>query len=241
MTETGTVHYRADGLTMVGHIALPDGTDRRPGVLIGQEGTGLNDFQRRRADHLAERGYVALAFDYHGGRWFTEPEEMMARVGPLLADPERMRAIGRAALDELCEQDRCERSQVAAIGYGAGGNIAMELARDGVSLRAVAAFNPSLAPVSADDSVNIGCPLLVGVGSEDPIVPQQQRDGFQDEMRAAGVDWRLHIYGGAEHAFHHPQDELDDQQRLRGGVGYHERHARRAWSDMLNLLEETLG
>lgn len=84
---TRSVAYPADGLTMTGHLALPAGTGRRPALLTGPEGPGLNDFQRRRADALAELGYVAPAFDINGGRWFTEPQEMLAHVTPLLAAP----------------------------------------------------------------------------------------------------------------------------------------------------------
>jgi hypothetical protein len=51
---TRAVEYPADGLTMIGHLALPAGVDRRPAVLLGPEGPGLNDFQRRPADALAE-------------------------------------------------------------------------------------------------------------------------------------------------------------------------------------------
>jgi hypothetical protein len=36
---TRTVEYPADGLTMIGHLALPTGADRRPAVLLGPEGT----------------------------------------------------------------------------------------------------------------------------------------------------------------------------------------------------------
>ncbi|RMI89445.1 hypothetical protein BIU87_30915 [Streptomyces sp. ZS0098] len=84
---TRTVENLADGLTMIGHLALPAGADRRPAVLLGPEGMGLSDVERRRADALAELGYVALAFDLHGGRYLDDPEEMLARCLPLLADP----------------------------------------------------------------------------------------------------------------------------------------------------------
>ncbi len=55
---------------------------------------GLSEVERRSADALAELGYVALAFDLHGGRCLGDPEEMLARCMPLLADPDRIAAVG---------------------------------------------------------------------------------------------------------------------------------------------------
>src|SRR3954468_17988271 len=102
MIATREVTYNVDGLTMVAHLAQPAGQGPWPTVLIGHDGIGLEDYQRGRADILAERGYIALAMDYHAGRtYFGEPEAMLARVMPLLADPGRMRVIGQAALDVL--------------------------------------------------------------------------------------------------------------------------------------------
>lgn len=232
---TRTVAYPADSLTMIGHLALPPGTDPRPAVLIGPEGPGLNDFQRRRADALAELGYVALAFDLHGGRWFTDPQEMLARVTPLLADPDRMRGIGHAALDVLRAEPRTDPERIAAVGYGTGGAIALELGRDGVDLRAIGTVN-ALTTGRPGEAARIRCPVWAGVGSEDPIMPAAQRDAFAAEMQAGGVDWRLVVYGGAQHAFHHPPVD----QTVLPGVGYHPRHARRAWHDIVGLLAECL-
>ncbi|MFD9592586.1 dienelactone hydrolase family protein [Kitasatospora sp. NPDC059973] len=236
MVTTRTVTYPADGLTMAGHLALPAGVDRRPAVLIGPEGPGLNDFQRRRADALAELGYVALAFDFHGGgHWFTDPQEMLARVMPLLADPGRMRGIGHAALDVLRAEPRTDPDRIAAIGYGTGGAIALELGRDGVDLRAIGTVN-ALTTGRPGEAARIRCPVWAGVGSEDPIMAAGQRDAFAAEMQAAGVDWRLVVYGGALHAFHHPPVD----QSVVPGVGHHPRHARRAWRDIVGLLAECL-
>ncbi|WP_380278301.1 dienelactone hydrolase family protein [Kitasatospora purpeofusca] len=232
---TRTVTYPADGLMMVGHLAIPSGTGRRPAVLLGPEGPGLNDVQRDRADALAELGYVALAFDLHGGHWFTDPQEMLARVMPLLADPGRMRAIGHAALDVLRGEPRTDPGRIAAIGYGTGGAIALELGRDGVDLRAIGTVN-GLTTGEPGETARIRCPVWAGVGSEDPIMPPAQREAFTAEMQAAGVDWRLVVYGGALHAFHHPPVD----QTVLPGVGHHPRHAERAWRDVLGLLAECL-
>lgn len=232
---THTVEYPADGLTMVGHLALPSGVGRRPAVLIGPEGPGLNDFQRRRADALAELGYVALAFDINGGRWFTDPEEMLARTTPLLADPDRMRGIGHAALDVLRAEQRTDPDRIAAIGYGTGGAIVLELGRDGVDLRAIGTVN-ALLTGRPGEAARIRCPVWAGVGSEDPIMPPAQRESFTTEMQEAGVDWRLTVYGGALHAFHHPPVD----QTTVPGIGYHPQHAHRAWRDVIDLLTECL-
>jgi dienelactone hydrolase len=234
--STRTVQYPADGLTMTGHLALPAGTDRRPAVLIGPEGTGLGDVERRRADALAELGYVALAFDLHGdGRYLADPEEMLARCLPLLADPDRMRGIGRAALDVLRAEPRTDPGRVAAVGYGTGGAVALELGRAGVDLRAIATVN-GLITGRPGEAARIRCPVWAGVGSQDPITAPAQRAAFTAEMQAAGVDWRLTVYGGALHAFHHPSVG----HAVRPGVGHHPRHARRAWHDVLALLTECL-
>ncbi|WP_031513167.1 dienelactone hydrolase family protein [Streptomyces sp. NRRL F-5123] len=232
---TRTVAYPADGLTMVGHLALPSGAGRRPAVLIGPEGMGLSDVERGRADALAELGYVALAFDLHGGRYLDDPGEMLDRCMPLLADPDRMRDIGRAALDVLRAEPRADPDRIAAVGYGTGGAIALELGRLGADLRAIATVN-ALTTGRPGEAARIGCPVWAGVGSQDPIMPAAQRDAFAAEMQAAGVDWRLVVYGGALHAFHHPPVDHPTPP----GVGHHPRHARRAWRDVLDLLAECL-
>ncbi|WP_318215449.1 dienelactone hydrolase family protein [Streptomyces sp. SCL15-6] len=230
---TRTVEYPADGLTMIGHLALPAGTGRRPAVLLGPEGPGLSDVERHRADALAELGYVALAFDLHGGRHLANPEDMLARCLPLLADPDRMRDIGHAALDVVRAEPRTDPDRIAAVGYGTGGAIGLELGRAGVGLRAIGTVN-GLTTGRPGEAARIRCPVWAGVGSEDPIMPVAQRDAFTAEMQAAGVDWRLVVYGGALHAFHHPPVD----QPVLPGVGHHPRHAARAWRDIVDLLTE---
>ncbi|UXY39833.1 dienelactone hydrolase family protein [Streptomyces albidocamelliae] len=232
---TRPVQYLADGLTMIGHLALPAGSDPRPAVLVGPEGMGLSDVERRRADALAELGYVALAFDLHGGRYLEDPQQMLARCMPLLADPDRMRGIGHAALDVIRAEPRTDPDQIAAVGYGTGGAIALELGRDGVDLRAIGTVN-ALTTGRPGESTRIRCPVWAGVGSEDPIMPPAQREAFTAEMQAAAVDWRLVVYGGALHAFHHPPVG----HAVVPGVGHHPQHTQRAWCDVLALLAECL-
>jgi dienelactone hydrolase len=146
-----------------------------------------------------------------------------------------MRDIGHAALDVLRAEPRTDPDRIAAVGYGTGGAVALELGRDGVDLRAIATVN-ALTTGRPGEAARIRCPVWAGVGSEDPIMAPAQRDAFTAEMQAAGVDWRLTVYGGALHAFHHPPVG----HPVVPGVGYHPRHARRAWRDVVGLLAECL-
>jgi len=84
-----------------------------------------------------------------------------------------------------------------------------------------------------------GAHSLPGVGRGrvgGPIMPPAQRNAFTAEMQAAGVDWRLAVYGGALHAFHHPPVD----HPMVPGVGYHPQHAQRARRDVVDLLAECL-
>lgn len=65
-------------------------------------------------------------------------------------------------------------------------------------------------------------------------MPSAQQAAFTGEMQAAGVDWRLVVYGGALHSFHHPPAG----RAAVPGVGHHPLHARRAWRDIVGLLSE---
>ncbi len=235
---------------MVAHVARPDGEGPWPAVLIGHDGIGLEDYQRGRADILAERGYIALAMDYHAGRtYFGEPEAMLARVMPLLADPGRMRVIGQAALDVLLADPGTDHERLAMVGFGAGGRIVLELAGTGTRFKALAAIHPGLpAATRAHEWVNVGGAFLLITGSEDPICTPEQLLAFATVLQDAGVDWRVNVYGGAQHAFWAAPTQPDGASAGGApaavatvpGVGHHALHASRAWRAVLDLLDETM-
>src|SRR5206468_3796932 len=103
----------------------------------------------------------------HGGQvFFGRPDEMLARTMPLLGNVERMRVIGRTALNILLAVQGCDPSRIAALGYGAGGRIVLELARVGVVFRAIALVHPALPSASAEDWTHASGTFLLCTGSE---------------------------------------------------------------------------
>ncbi|MBI3212814.1 MAG: dienelactone hydrolase family protein [Mycobacterium sp.] len=250
MSTSHEVRYDADGLTMVAHLARPHGEGPWPTVLIGHDGIGLEEYQRSRADNLADRGYLTLAMDYHGGRhYFGDPEAMLARVMPLMSDTDRMQAIGRTALDVLLATPGADPNRLAALGYGAGGRIMLELATTGVPFKSVAAVHPGLPDARPEDWAEVSGAVLLCTGSEDPLCTPEQLLTFSRALQEAGADWRVNVYGGAEHAFwaqpRNPDGTPTGASTHTGatvpGVSYHPGHTPRAWRAVLDLFDETIG
>jgi dienelactone hydrolase len=232
---TSDIEYDVDGSTMIGRLALPESDATRPAILIAHEGNGLDDYQKRRTERFAELGYVAFALDYYGGgRALEDRAEINAGLSRLYDNPELTREIAMAGLEVLLAQPTADPSRVAAIGYCFGGTLVLELTRTGADLRAVVGFHPGLTTERPEDSVNITGKVLVCVGADDPIIPVEQRLAFEAEMRAAGVDWRMNLYGGAKHSFTHPRAAMATVP----GLEYNRLTDERSWRAMLDLLDE---
>src|SRR5438067_1844549 len=104
--HTEDIEYEVDGQRMVGRLAYDDGkAGRRPAVLISHEAPGVDDNVKNRAERLAALGYVAFALDYIGNGTPLPIEEVMVKLGPLMADPDRIRRLAKAGLDVLLADD----------------------------------------------------------------------------------------------------------------------------------------
>jgi dienelactone hydrolase len=237
--KTQDMEYTVGGQRYVGYLAVDDAkAGTRPGVLVAPEGGGLVDLTRSIARRLAEAGYAAFAMDYYGdGKPLADVNEMLARLGPLMADPTAIREIATAALGVLAGQAETDPARLAAIGYCFGGTTALELARSGADLKAVVGFHSGLATARPQDAANIKAKVLVNIGADDPIIPAEQRLAFEKEMNEGGVDWRMNLYGGAGHSFTNP----DVGAMGRPGFAYHAATDRRSWAAMTAMFEETLG
>jgi dienelactone hydrolase len=232
------IEYLADGARMIGQYVVDDGkSGQRPGLLVIHEGPGLTEHTKKIAARLAGLGYAAFAMDYHGGgKPVANPADFRPRLVAWMADPTGIRTRATAALDVLKAQKEVDSARLAAIGYCFGGTTALEIGRSGADVKAIVGFHSGLATVHPQDAKNIKGKVLVCIGAEDPIIPPEQRADFEREMQAAGIDWRLQLYGGAGHSFTNPAaDSLG-----REGFYYHKATDRRSWNAMIELFNETL-
>jgi dienelactone hydrolase len=232
------VAYRAEDIEFVGTLFTPKGTGPAPGVLVAHESPGVTHHTLDAAERLSKLGFVAMTVDYQGGGQVLEDrEEVMRRFAWFMEDPGHIRARMSAALEALTAQPRVVPTRVAAVGYCYGGTAALELARAGADLKAVVGFHSGLATAQPQDAANIRGKVLVQIGADDPVIPPDQRQGFEQEMTAAGVDWRMVVYGKTGHSFTNP----DADGWGLPGFAYQPDSDRRSWQAMRELFAETLG
>jgi dienelactone hydrolase len=233
------VDYRCGETSLRGYLALDENAaGPRPGVAVFHEGLGLGEFAMERARRLAGLGYVAFAADMFGDRrQATNLQEVATLVGGLRAEPEKLRARGRAALAALAALPQVDAGRLAAIGFCFGGSVVLELVREGAELKAVVSFHGVLATKLPAQAGRVKASVLVCTGVDDPLAPPDQVANFENEMRTGGVkDWQVIAYGNTLHGFTNP---AADGSMMRTAL-YNEQADRRSWASMKGLFDEVL-
>jgi dienelactone hydrolase len=236
------IEYRVGSIAMRSELyepLSPAGSGRKAaGVLVFPEAFGVSDYTRGRAKSLSELGYAALACDLHGdGKLLTDTPTVMRELAGALSDVEEIRARASGAYEALLAASIADPSRIAAMGYCFGGTMALELARAGTRLAALAGFHCGLQSVRPADAKNIAAPVLLCLGADDPIVTAAQRAGFEEQMRGTSVDWQMHVYGGTVHSFTNPAaDALNNPSFVR----YSPSADKRSWGALLAFLNEAL-
>jgi len=233
------VDYRCGEVNLRGYLAFDESiAEKRPGVLVFHEGLGLGEFAMERAGRLAALGYVALAADMFGERrQAANLQEVADLVGGLRAEPEELRARGRAALDTLAALPEVDAGRLAAIGFCFGGSVVLELAREGADLKAVVSFHGVLTTKMPAQPGAVKASVLVCTGVDDPLAPPEQVADFKNEMRTGGVrDWQVIAYGNTLHGFANP---AADGSMMRTAL-YNAQADRRSWASMQNLFDDVL-
>ncbi len=207
--ETKEIEYKQGDTPLRGFLAWDDAAKgKRPGILVIHEWWGHNQHARNQAVRLAEAGYVGFALDLYGKGKVAEPthpQDAKAFVTEATKDPQTLRSRFDAAMDVLKKQPQVDRSKIGAVGYCFGGGVALNMARAGEPLAAVATFHASLAPTGPRAQPGtVKAHILVQTGGADPNIPKQAVEAFENEMKDAGADARVIVYPGAKHSFTNP-------------------------------------
>ncbi|MBU6395962.1 MAG: dienelactone hydrolase family protein [Sphingomonadales bacterium] len=224
--------YQDGDTRLTGWLARPVGTPRGA-VLVLPTIMNPNEPMARRAQMLADAGFLALVADFYG-----EPvrdfEHSMALAGVLRASVDGYRARLRAALDTLTGLPEAQGLKAAAIGYCMGGQAALELARDGADIVLAASFHGILETGRPAAPGAVKARILVCHGDADPLVPRSQVTAFWEEMDAAGANWHFHAYSGVKHGFTDPGSDA----RGVPAIGYDASADRQSWAALTGLFAE---
>jgi len=218
------------------YAALPDSSGPHPAVVIAFHVGGLDDFDRKMADQLAEAGFVAVVPDlFHRFSKEVMDGPRLDRLGHL-KDADII-ADMNAAVDFLTANSAINDDRIGVTGFCMGGRIAWLMAASNQIFKCTVPFyggnimgnwGPGDTPFSMADKIN--CPMLFHFGAEDGNPSVADRDTFDAELKRLGKDFEFHTYDGAGHAF---MDHTNPDR-------YHEASAAAAWPRTIDFFNNHL-
>lgn len=195
----------ADGNRFAAFLAMPE-EPARVGVVILPDVRGLYRFYEELALRFAERGRAAIAFDYFGRTAGAgkrgDDFEYMPHVE--LTTGDGVQADVAACVAHLRESG-C--GAVFTVGFCFGGRNSWLAAASGHGLAGAVGFygrpgegrDGSAGP--AQRATEIDSPILALQAGDDPAIPVEDSQAFDEALTAAGVDHEVVVYPGAPHSF----------------------------------------
>lgn len=233
------VSYQANDTVLKGYLAYDDAVKgQRPGVLVVHEWWGHNEYARKRARMLAEKGYTALAVDMYGdGKLAQHPDE----AGKFAMEVAKNSALAKARFDSALALIKAEKTvdanKLGAIGYCFGGSVVLNMARIGEPLKVVMSYHGGLGTEHPAEAGKVVARVASFTGEDDPMIPVAQVAGFRQEMTRAGIRFKAVTYAGAKHSFTNPDaDKLGQQFKL--PLAYNSAADEASWNEGMAFLAD---
>jgi len=220
------ITYEGSGTSMKGYLAQPKGKEKRGAVVVIHENRGLNPHIKDITRRVAKAGFIALAPDALSPFGGTPANEDEARGLFAKLDKNQNLENFIKGLDYL-KHLKESNGKTGAVGFCWGGGLVNQLAVNAPDLKAAVAYYG--AQPAAADVPKIKAHLLLHYGELDQRINAGIPD-FENALKAAGTNYQLFIYQGANHAFN------NDTSPSR----YHEESAKLAWSRTIDLFNKEL-
>lgn len=235
-----TVAYEVGKTKMEGILMFDDSVKTpRPGLVVVPNWLGINVANIKQAEGLVGTKYVLFIADMYGKDARPKNQEEAGKAaGAVKGDRKLMRERAAKALEVLKAQAKIaplDVSKLGAFGFCFGGTSVLELARSGAKLAGVVSLHGGLDTPNPADAKNITGKVLALHGADDPYVPAKDVAAFEEEMRAAKIDWQLVKYGNSVHSF------TDVDANTPGQAMYNPASTRRAYEAMDRFFAETFG
>ncbi|OEK00703.1 dienelactone hydrolase [Roseivirga sp. 4D4] len=232
------VSYATDSTNLKGYLVLDENqSGKRPGILVVHEWWGHTPYMRKRAEMLAELGYVAIAVDMYGdGKVAEHPGDAQKFMSQTFANMDEAKARFEKAIEVLQNHPDVDPDKIGAIGYCFGGSVILSMANAGYDLDAVAAFHAGVR-LPIPPSEDLTARVFVANGADDPFVPAQTVVDYKAAMDAVNASYEYMSYEGALHGFTNPDaDTLGAQFNM--PLKYQKAADEDSWGRMKSLFEE---
>jgi dienelactone hydrolase len=208
--------------------------------LVVHEWWGHNDYARKRANMLAELGYVALAVDMYGdGKQALHPADAGKFAGEVSKNKPMMKARFEAAMKVLRKNKYVDAHKLAAVGYCFGGSVVLNMAREGEDLKGVASFHGGLGTDAPAEAGKVKAQVRSFTGADDKMIPAAQVEGFKQEMEKAGVNYKAVVYLGVMHSFTNP-DADEYAKKFSLPLAYNAEADKDSWTQLQVFLADVL-
>jgi carboxymethylenebutenolidase len=194
-----------------GYLVVPAAlSGKGPAVLVVHENRGLNPYVMDVARRLAKAGFVAFAPDalHPSGGYPGNDDDGRAMQAKL--DRAKIEQDFIAAAKFLDKHERCN-GKLGAVGFCFGGYIVNLLAAAlPETLDAGVAFYGT--PAAKELRKNIKGPLMIQLAELDSRVNASWEE-YEQDLKAAGATYVMHMYPQANHGFHNDSTGRYDKEK----------------------------
>jgi carboxymethylenebutenolidase len=211
MTQIVTRPLREDKDGIEGYLAGPERRERRPGLVLIHQHSGLTGYLETAAYKFAQLGYTTVIPNlYHMLGYPAEQHiDKGTEIQNKTPDPDFVRVIDRGWRYCLSRSD-VDGARVGVVGYCMGGRLGIHFVATTPAARAFVAYYPSVREEGPtrirprhpyDAAREIQCPSMVLYGGQDrtSTFPIQQK--LLESLHANGQPLESHYFHFGNHGF----------------------------------------
>lgn len=240
--STDKVQVKNGDLSIDAYLAMPDRPGKFPGVIVVQEIFGVNSHIRDICEKLAKEEYVAIAPAIYQRQapgfetGYTEKDVEIGRKYKNQTKAEELISDIQATIKYLYNLPQVKQGGVGTIGFCFGGHV-VYLVATLEDINVTASFYgagivnscPGGGKPTITRTKDISGTLYGFFGTEDPLIPNEQVDEIETELKKQNIPYQIFRYEGATHGF--MCDRRDS---------YNPQAAQDAWTKVLDLFSQKL-
>lgn len=223
--DVENIKYPGKTGEVMGHLAMPKGDEKLPGVIIIHENRGLNPHTEEVARRVALEGFIAIAPNALSplGGTPDDADEARSLMQKLDADDTVANFVSAA---KYLKTHPKSTGKVGVTGFCWGGGMTNQVAVNSSDVQAAIPFYGR--QPETEDVPKIKASILAQYAGDDERI-NAGIPAFEAALKEASIEYEVHMYEGAKHAFFN-----DTSTR------YHEEAAKLAWERTIDFFNKKL-